>query len=65
MGMALSNLGKYQDAVLAYEISVNLAAGNSTALSNEGNALYRMGIKDRAPESFNRSRKIDPGISLA
>jgi tetratricopeptide (TPR) repeat protein len=61
LGVALYNLGRYDEAIKEYDIAIR-QYGKPTAqvLTNQGLALLSLKLYDKAASSFVAAREIDP-----
>lgn len=63
LGNAMYKLKKYDDALIQYEKSLQLAANQSekaNALFNMGNSYFQKGEYERAAEAFKNTLKLNP-----
>jgi|GEM_PF-2958585 len=58
-GDVLYKLGKYQEAVSAYEEALKIVPGYASAWNNMGVALSRLGERGKAMEAFIKAERID------
>ncbi|MDD1730135.1 MAG: tetratricopeptide repeat protein [Methanospirillum sp.] len=59
-GVTLSRLGKYDDALAAYEQALQIHPDYSTAWNNKGVTLYRLGKYNEAVKAYDRALHIAP-----
>jgi len=64
-GFALSSLGKYEDAILAYEKAIQIDPQLVEAWNNKGIALGDLGRHEDAIEAYEKAIKLDAGFSAA
>ncbi len=57
-GVTLSRLGKYDDALAAYEQALQLHPDYSTAWNNKGVTLYRLGMYHEAVKAYDRALHV-------
>ncbi|MBN3941106.1 tetratricopeptide repeat protein [Nostoc sp. NMS9] len=63
--LALFNLGKMSEAVVAYEHALAINPNDVTSWDNQGMLLHKMGQYEKALVSYNRATEINPKYSLA
>ncbi|MGV8126211.1 MAG: tetratricopeptide repeat protein [Methanothrix sp.] len=59
-GFALSSLGKYDEAIQAYDKVIELKPDYVEAWSNKGNALYDQGKYDEAIQAYDEAIRFNP-----
>ena len=60
--MALYSLGKYDEAIKAYDEAIRLDPEDAEARYNKGNALKSLGKHD---EAYDEAIRIDPELAVA
>jgi protein O-GlcNAc transferase len=65
MGVALSNLGKFDEAIASYHAALKINPDFSEAHCNKGLALQAIGRFDDAMTSYLRASEINPGFAEA
>ena len=58
-GNALSDLGKYDDAIQAYGNAIKLNSNDTRIWNNLGNTLFNQGRLDEALQAYDRSTELD------
>ena len=61
-GLALQELGRFNDAILSYNSSVTLKPGYAEAFNNIGNIYRELTFYDKAESSYARARDAGPMI---
>ena len=64
-GNALSNLGRYEEAIVAYDKALEINPQYSDAWNNKGIALSYLNRYEEASEACNKAIEIDPQNSNA
>ena len=59
-GLALSELGKKKDAILAFNQAIAINPNDAYAFISKGNALSALGKNEEAIDAFNQAIAIDP-----
>lgn len=59
-GSALCDLGRYEEAILAYEQIIRLAPANSAGYNNVGNALACLNRHEEAISMYEQALRLDP-----
>ena len=59
-GVALLNLGRYEDALKAFEEAVTLSPHNTNAWYNKGVALRNLGRYEDALMALNKAVELSP-----
>jgi len=65
MGIALYNLGQFDNAVRSYRRAIMIKSDYAEAHCNLGNALYALGQLDNAAASYRLALKFNPGFAAA
>ena len=60
-GYALYNLGRYQDAVTAYDSAISFDQNYTSALINKGQALFLLGRYQDSADAYTRADATRPG----
>lgn len=60
LGIAYSELGQYDEAIIRLKRAVQLDPGHAHALFGIGNAHHRMRKPEQALESFEKAVQADP-----
>jgi tetratricopeptide (TPR) repeat protein len=63
-GQTLGNLGKYDEAIKAYDKAIESDPHNLKAWNNKGIALYALNKSDEAIDAYNKSIVINPYDSI-
>lgn len=63
-GLSLYNLGRFDEALEAYNCSLELNPSNIEVLNNKSNTLYNLNLIDEALDSCNSALELDPGNSF-
>jgi tetratricopeptide (TPR) repeat protein len=63
-GVILGILGRYEEAIAAYNNAIVINPQYAEAWSNKGKALSRLGLQEEAKEAFEKAHEIDPSIML-
>ena len=61
-GLALSDLGQFEDALESYKRALEINPRSFKALKNRANILYRIGRYDEAIDDFRKSLDINPQL---
>ena len=64
-GVALNNLGRYDEAIKSYDLAIQLNPLNAEAWDNKGNALFSQGRLDDALQAYNKVIDLDNKSSNA
>lgn len=64
-GLSLSNLGKYEEAILKYKKAIEVNPKDKEAYINWGFALYSLGQNEEAIEKFQKALDINSEYALA
>ena len=64
-GVALSELGKYSEAITCYDKAIAIDPNYVEAWNNKGNALYMLGKYSEAITCFDKVIEIDPNNDVA
>src|SRR6266567_4730923 len=64
-GDALNNLGRYQEALAAYEQAIGLDPNLALAYSNKGAALNNLGRYQEALAAYEQAIGLDPNNAFA
>ena len=59
-GVALNDLGKYDEAIKAYDRAIELNPEDSDAWCNKGVALYYLGKYDEAIKTSDKTIELNP-----
>jgi Flp pilus assembly protein TadD len=57
-GVALSVLGRHEDAIRCYHKAIEIESGYATAWKNKGMALKALGLDDEADLAINNAREL-------
>jgi tetratricopeptide (TPR) repeat protein len=60
LGIALSNLGRHEEAIASFEEALNIQPDNHYAWNNRGVVLLKLGRLDEALTSFNKALVFNP-----
>ena len=63
-GVALGYLGKYDEAIQAYDKAIEIDPQHAAAWNNKGIVLYDQGKYNEALQAYNKSLEIDPKNAL-
>ena len=61
-GLALYNLGKYEEAIEWYDKVLKIDPNDVNALNNKGLALNNLGKYQEAIEWYDKALEIDPNV---
>src|SRR5660398_150697 len=64
-GFALNRLGKYQEAITAFDKALEIDPQDRTAWNNKGLALANLGKYQEAITAYDKALEIDPQDKLA
>ncbi|MDF0589688.1 tetratricopeptide repeat protein [Candidatus Methanocrinis natronophilus] len=64
-GVALYNLGEYDEAVQAYDEAIRLDPEFAIAWNNKGLALRNLGEYDEAVQAYDEAIRLDPEFAIA
>jgi tetratricopeptide (TPR) repeat protein len=59
-GLALDNLGKYEQAIECYDKALEIEPNYILAWYNKGNALGNLGKPEEAIECYDKALQIEP-----
>ncbi len=65
LGLALTHLGRFDEAIASLRLAVQLAPNLADAHNNLGNALRRLGKTDEAIASFRTAIQCNPSLAEA
>ena len=65
MGISAAQIGKPEEAVIAFQNAINIKPDYFKALNNMGNALKDQGKLDEAIEAYNKALSIKPDYAQA
>ncbi|MGB5100610.1 MAG: tetratricopeptide repeat protein, partial [Methanothrix sp.] len=61
-GLALSDLGQFENALESYKRALEINPRSFKALNNRANVLYRIGRYDEAIDDFRKALEINPQL---
>jgi tetratricopeptide (TPR) repeat protein len=64
-GVDLNSLGKYDEAIEAFDKAIEIDPHSSLAWYNKGNALYSLNKLDGAVKAYDKSIEINPKYPMA
>ena len=64
-GNALRNLGRYEEAIRAFDVSIEFDSRSAVTWYNKGVALYDLKRYEEAVECFGKATGLDPSYSKA
>jgi tetratricopeptide (TPR) repeat protein len=64
-GTTLDDLGKYQEAVICYDKSLDINSRDTDAWTNKGNALYNLKRYQESIVCYDKSLAINPEDAIA
>ena len=62
-GLALHNLGKYDEAIKYCDKAIEINPNFAWAWINKGNALFELGKYDEAVKCYDKAIEIDPNFA--
>ena len=62
MGASASQIGKFEEAVFAFQKAISINPKNSEAYNNMGNALKDQGKPDEAIDAYKKALEIKPNL---
>ena len=60
-GIELYDIGRYQEAVTAYNQAITIDGNYTSALINKGGALYKLGDYEGSVAAYKQALETDPG----
>jgi tetratricopeptide (TPR) repeat protein len=64
-GICAYRRGRFDDALLAFSVSVALAPRSASCFSNRGRTFAQLGRLDRALQDYDRALQLDPALAAA
>jgi tetratricopeptide (TPR) repeat protein len=64
-GVCAYRLGRFDDALLAFSVSVALAPRSASCFCNRGRTFAQLDRLDRALQDYDRALQLDPGLAAA
>jgi len=64
-GIALADLGRYDEAILAYDEAIRIDPEYARAWNNKGMALKSLGRTAEAEAAFSRARELELAMAAA
>jgi tetratricopeptide (TPR) repeat protein len=63
-GIALFELGKYEESLIYFDKAISVQPGDLSALYNKGFALRNLGRYEKAISYFDKAIEINPNLAI-